>query len=515
MKKYICLVLTILFGLNLLAQSSMNPMSYPYYIRGVTSIDPHDGTVMLKDISYKGVSCKQESIKFGFERNEKAVFVFEEIKTNPEISLAGKTLQYWRQDESGAWMTDAEGGNGVMDNTITKDINVMLVLDCSASLGQDFIKVKRGAVTFVNKLLQASSGGNVKLGIIGFSSMPDSRVYGPVALTQETYISVTNFIYSLSVGSVTSLYYAIDKAVDLLDLGGITNSANFDGAYMLVFTDGIDTGTRFNERMLFKEPDAYDYVKNRLRTKRIDTRPIESYIIGAKGDDLRTEDQILKFKNRLEGFVDPNHLERFVYLDKMTNLENTFSSIADGLVQRWQTLYCNSAINHEGGVCWTYGKLPKPSFVPSNWILGVNLGVEVGKYSYLYSYPEYSEYYEDYVENVENVEKVRVLPVLGLDIAIPFSKSFALGLYSRFGPYSMSLGLLTAWGNFWDKGKMLLVGAGMTVNEYDHVMINLSIGKQYRSGIYVIGELYGGVDYGASVRIGYNLGRFINGRRRN
>ena len=113
-------VICLLTATAAYAQKKNNPLSYPYYIYGTAQINPENGTVMLKDISYKGFSCKEELWKTGVDSKEKAMFKFEEIKTQPYTPLAGKKLQYWRQDESGAWMTDEEGGNGIANAALEK-----------------------------------------------------------------------------------------------------------------------------------------------------------------------------------------------------------------------------------------------------------------------------------------------------------------------------------------------------------------------------------------------------------
>ena len=182
-------VICLLTATAAYAQKKNNPLSYPYYIYGTAQINPENGTVMLKDISYKGFSCKEELWKTGVDSKEKAMFKFEEIKTQPYTPLAGKKLQYWRQDESGAWMTDEEGGNGIANAALEKDMTIMLVLDCSASLGEDFAKVKRGAISFIDKLYKASNKGFVRLGIIGFSSISEAnrQTWDIRPLTSETW----------------------------------------------------------------------------------------------------------------------------------------------------------------------------------------------------------------------------------------------------------------------------------------------------------------------------------------
>ena len=135
------------------AAQKNNPLSYPYYINGITEIG-QNGEIYLKEIKTKGFSYTDYNQK-GHENiaNEKAAFIFEKITTTPAISLSSyPNLQYWRKAPSGDWITDAEGGSGTFNNKLEKDITIVMVLDCSTSLGDDFQKVKDYAISFMRKI---------------------------------------------------------------------------------------------------------------------------------------------------------------------------------------------------------------------------------------------------------------------------------------------------------------------------------------------------------------------------
>lgn len=497
------------------AQKKANPLSYPYYICGTTTIDPNNGTVTLRDISYKGFSCKKENFKTGIEHNEKALFRFEEIQTNPSISLKGKRLQYWRQDESGAWITDAEGGTGIAEDRLNKYITIMLVLDCSRSLGLDFDKVKKGAISFIEKLQSVSSSNYVRLGIIGFSSIADAnkQIFSIRPLNASTYNEAVKFINNLSTDNNTALYYAIDNAVDMLSQYVTENfdiKDNYEGTYMLTFTDGIDNSSQFRDKKIFTSKQAYEYIQDKVIKTQIRGSHIESYIIGAKGVDLQTSEQISKFKRELENLIPDKFSDRFTYLENMQNLEYTFSNIADGLVKKWQNLLCYTSLAHEGGVCWTYGEVPvpvKPIYDYKNLFLGLNVGTGFGL--------------EDYFGGVFS---------FGIDFAYPITNKFGLGTYfdvknmigsGYYGVYDLgfAVGVMTTIGDYSSRRKSFVGGIGFECNTNDALMANMRGGVLYRNGLYIMGDLSMGdaisvFAFNASVKVGFNFGKFIKIRKK-
>lgn len=518
-------VICLLTATAAYAQKKNNPLSYPYYIYGTAQINPENGTVMLKDISYKGFSCKEELWKTGVDSKEKAMFKFEEIKTQPYTPLAGKKLQYWRQDESGAWMTDEEGGNGIANAALEKDMTIMLVLDCSASLGEDFAKVKRGAISFIDKLYKASNKGFVRLGIIGFSSISEAnrQTWDIRPLTSETYQNALSFINGLRPASNTALYYAISNATDMLDKYVKSNFSHlendrYSGTYMLAFTDGIYNASQFRDKKIYTSKQAYEYTKNKILNTSIKDNTIETYIIGARGIDLKTSEQAAKFQAELKGLIPDGHLsDRFTYLENMQNLENTFENIADGLAKRWQNLYCYTSLAHEGGVCWTLGDpvaspvyvAPKPKIISRDLFLGLNVGAGFGM-----------------------VDEFGGLYSIGVDFAYPIARKFGVGAYGTYkhmlpDTFGGAVGVMMTCGDYHSGRKAFVGGVGIEFNDWGDLMSNIRGGGMFRNGLYIMGEVAIGngwrcssyyCDYffawNMTIRIGYNFGRFIKVRKR-
>lgn len=505
-----------------------NPFSYPYYISGVTEIDVNnEGEITLKDIKSKGF--KYSHHRKGGIRNEKASFVFEEITTTPSISISGKRLQYWRQDKSGEWVTDAEGGNGTFNEKLEKDITFVMSIDCSASLGNDFQRVKNNALSFIDKIYQTSNDGHINLGIIGFSSIAETerQTFEIKPLTAKTYSEMKNFINSLSPDSNTALYYAMNKATDMLKSyvsSHFASNNEYGGTYMLVFTDGLDNASQFRSEKIYRSDDAYDYIRTKLGNTYIKNSNIVTYIIGAVGVDLKTANQRSEFKRRGEGLI-PNNSGKFIYLENMADLEKTFQEIAETLTKQWQNLVCLTSLAHEGGVCWTLGDVYIPPVVKpeySNIFLGVNVGAGIALID----------------------EAVGVSIPAGVDFAYPITKNFGLGAYGEF-TYSIcdydylstAFGVLTTIGNYHDGNKTFVGGLGLRIDlDSGSVKPNIRGGVLFRSGLYIMGNISLGSDsynyydydgYGntyftnystfgfqAMVQIGYNFGKHIRIKRR-
>lgn len=494
------------------AQRHNNPFSYPYYISGVTEIDANDGDINLKNVKSKGFEYAR--FRRGVIRNEKAGFVFDSIRTNPPISITNKRLQYWRQDKSGEWITDAEGGNGTFNDNLEKDITIVMALDCSTSLGSDFQRVKNGAISFLETIFAKSNDGHIKLGIIGFSSIAETerQTFEIKPLTGVAYNQARNFINSLETDSNTALYYAINKATDMLKdyvSVNIVNPKEYGGTYMLAFTDGIDNASQFRNEKIFRSEDAYEYAKNKLENTRILESHIEPYFIGVEGVDLKTENQRSEFRRILEG-LRPVGRGGFIYLNNMSGLESAFRNIAENLVQQWQNLICYTSLAHEGGVCWTLGDIANYK----NIFLGINVGAG------------YAHIFDETGVSISG----------GIDFAYPFTRKFGLGIYGEFSHVldyeyqSVALGLLTTIGNYHDGKKAFVGGLGVRYNlDGDIIYPHIRCGVLFRNGLYLMGNISAGKEtYGwnywgydsesfglqVSLQIGFNLGKFAKVRCR-
>ncbi len=390
MKKSALTFLTVLTGaMCLFAENDQNPLSYDYYIMGDQMVTGRDAGT-LSNIKYKGFSsdiAPGSMISGVRTEDEKFLYRFQNIRTLPEINLENAVLQYWRQDEDGVWMTDSESGNGIANRRMDYDACFILVLDNSKSLGEGAHSVRQGAKEFIEEMYRTSNPevGNIRIGIICFSTMDDTQVFPITRLTYANKTQMLNFINSQTTSrKATSMYYAINKGVDMLTEYADQNEFNsYEGTHILTFTDGLDNTSQLESEGLYSINDVASFVENKMRTTSIHGAEIDKWVIGVQGVDV-PDQQLSRMKSKLSALSSQSN--QFIWVDNFSNLAGMFARIAKSLTARWTNLYCTSALNHNGAVCWTYGVpkkyvAPKPkteSWNHSGWFFETGVGVMTG-----------------------------------------------------------------------------------------------------------------------------------------
>lgn len=108
----------------------------------------------LVDVTYHGLTCDNGSIVVG-EAEENDVFItytFENVVTSTPIEQ--NDIKHWFTNSSGNWERNSEftpNSNSALEVT-RKSALIMLVLDCSSSLGTQFSTVKTHANNFIGTL---------------------------------------------------------------------------------------------------------------------------------------------------------------------------------------------------------------------------------------------------------------------------------------------------------------------------------------------------------------------------
>lgn len=493
MKRKIYLALILFLGaFSAFADSykSNNPMSYPYYIMGEQKITGRS-TSTLNNIEYKGFDSRDSLGNIirtlGGKRtiDEKIRYVFPRISTSPYIDLENKELQYWRQLDGDVWMSDAESGNATSDKKLDKDACILLVLDQSSSLGDDFSSVKQGANVFIDEMYKASSEGNIRIGIIYFSTMDDTRFFDITPLTPSSKSRMQNFINNQSnTNKATSMYYSINKGVDMLDeyVKNMKSINKYENAHIITFTDGLDNTSQIEEANLYSSKEVYNHVEKKLKSKKINDKLIDSWVIGVQGVDVQKV-QLDIMKKQLESLASEE--SQFKFLNNMSELIETFSDIARKLTDQWKNLSCTSALNHNGLVCWTLGEKPR---VKKHMLLGINMGLGFGIH---YG----SSFKLDF----------------GIDCSYPITPKFGMGGYFSAGADlssapCISIGLLTTIGNYHEKAAFI-GGLGCNVDLGYGPNADIRLGVLFRKGVYVMTTMSMGlVPYAMTFNIGYNFG---------
>lgn len=133
---------------------------------------------LLENITYRGLSEGASSLTSVSQSGAYYWFEFENLthqNGNPISQSDINRLQLWKKQGSG-WQRDAEFEPGT-STEIAEDKSsalIMLVLDCTTSLGDDFSKMKTGAKRFVETLSSTNTnGGN------------SGSIYAPEILTSD------------------------------------------------------------------------------------------------------------------------------------------------------------------------------------------------------------------------------------------------------------------------------------------------------------------------------------------
>lgn len=116
----------------------------------------------LEDIAYHGLSS-QTTVSIGSADGAYYHFVFEDLKYddgNTPVSDADiSRIMLWKETSTGGWDKESEF-NPASSSTITEDKNsalIMLVLDCTTSLGSDFARMQQAGKDFVTTLVNGST----------------------------------------------------------------------------------------------------------------------------------------------------------------------------------------------------------------------------------------------------------------------------------------------------------------------------------------------------------------------
>lgn len=117
----------------------------------------------LENITYHGLAQGPSSISSSSSQGAYYHFLFEDLKYTNGATLSQSDINrimLWKQTSSGGWDRESEF-DPASSSTITEDKNsalILLVLDCTNSLGNDFVNMQQAGKTFVRTL--ANAGGN-------------------------------------------------------------------------------------------------------------------------------------------------------------------------------------------------------------------------------------------------------------------------------------------------------------------------------------------------------------------
>ena len=360
MKKHLTLLAAaLLLTLSAYAQAD----KAKFYIEGQLATPTKSGQPWkLYNIRSQGISFTDNDTIYGHDTDKGVQLVFDHAATtHPQGFDCGMKFYRW-QSNSGRWQVDSEVEDAQAAFSQQKVMSIMLVLDCSSSIGKsDFVKLKNAAKQFIDVIIDKSSDGNVHIGIVGFNSMRNTRTFDLRPLTKESRKDMFQFIDTLQLNNRTAFYYAINKGLD--NIKGyvaklkIDKGKKYDGNYVIAFTDGYDNDSfdpKIGKAAEGTEHRYFQHVNQRILKEKIGGAPIESYVLAIRGNDVDRNNT--EFERVLSSLSHNASGDKFYSLQNFDKLQAAFEEI--------------------GGVNGSVGKLsyPKTDLINRDCVmLGVGL----------------------------------------------------------------------------------------------------------------------------------------------
>ena len=147
----------------------------------------------LVDVTYHGLSCSSGDVVVGEQDGIFVTFTFEEVKSLTSRTISASYIDQWKYiTTSGNWQINSEfipESDTEMEVT-RKSALIMLVLDCSSSLGSQFSTVKTQANNFIGTL--AGYGNDEGFSSIDISIM-DTDIFSTLEKDEMVYVEGGTF----------------------------------------------------------------------------------------------------------------------------------------------------------------------------------------------------------------------------------------------------------------------------------------------------------------------------------
>lgn len=169
--------------------------------------------------------------------------------------------------EDGEWYLDTEFEYSFSE---LSDLEMVMVLDASTSLGTQFPQIQSFVKKFVDNVYRDVN--NVSVGIVDFAGYIDHQII------QGDQLIVNQYIDNIELRGDTKLYEGMDRGLDLFNLGDATPNNQPKTKAMVTFTDGRDN---------YSDTESYNEgtLLNRLISDENGNSRVASFTIGM-GDNI-------------------------------------------------------------------------------------------------------------------------------------------------------------------------------------------------------------------------------------
>ena len=513
MKKNILLTAFLLTGLFL------GVSAQEYYIEGF--YERHgEGKYTLKDVHTNGIYLNgKTSLSGTLPGTKKTIkcdnldatmvkFTFNMATTDcPTKWDKGFYFEYW-DDDKNKWVNDVEACRNSDADYSQKDVVIMLVLDYSSSMKNNISELQSTAVKFINDVSKVSRG-NIHVGIIAFSGMDLARnQYFPITpISRENSYDFERFIRTSQKGKETALYYSMDNALKMIDnyvsKKGMSQK-EFNGAYMITFTDGLDNAS-INDKISVtmhrgRRNEYLSYLSGKLSgssRKTVLGQPVENFAIGYTGSEEFTSEDIAFFRDVLQQTTpDEDH---FKLASQFEEVEAFFEYILSNLIKRWENLNMYIGEAQYGKVRWVLncGEISRPTppidkpvrMTRSPWF---GVSAEIGAFPGLIAESGVSE---------------GLIAGANIDVAFSLNKTIAVGGRAGFF-YSDGFGFLLGpeVKITFPKNNAVIAGIGGGMMAHSGAFYVRAGYKMKKPLFFTAEALFGGNGVGVGVGVGYSFG---------
>lgn len=173
---------------------------------------------------------------------------------------------------------------------------------------------------------EVQTGEGIYLGIVGFNSMITTKNISKLNFSSVS--SFTDFVFSLTSGNGTGLYYADYTALKMLN--EYSAPPKLQNVALVTFTDGLDNVSLANDEFNpenYSSTSAYrDALHNKIMNEPVHGINVQAYTIGLKGIDVTDNAVFIETLNKLA-----SSSANVFQVSNMNEAMQRFSDIANSL----------------------------------------------------------------------------------------------------------------------------------------------------------------------------------------
>ena len=186
----------------------------------------------LTDVTYHGLSCSSGATVIGQQDGIFVTFKFEGVKSLTSLSISSSYIDQWTYvSSSNKWQINSEftPENNTTMEVSRKSALIMLVLDCSSSLGSQFSTAKSNANSFISTL--AGYGNDEKFSAIDIMTYDDIDIFTTLEKDEMVFVKGGSFLMGAQRADASAPNYDSEAWDDESPVHSVTLSDYYIGKY--------------------------------------------------------------------------------------------------------------------------------------------------------------------------------------------------------------------------------------------------------------------------------------------